>query len=396
MSSDEGVLTRTIILKVSPEEDINFSKWKTATNLVLKWLIHKAVWTKRNGEYTISLNKVQQVWYKELREKFGFTSYQAIACLRQAIAIAKSWMNNPNKGREPRLRKDVLWLKIDDIKEVNKEYVETSSYGKLIVEGYSKTFDEVKEWKRGEARLMKQGDEYYLHVTFKKEVELPTPSSNAIAVDINVKETVYGDGKHERRDETPVEYLINKREYVSALQKKYPSWRSLKRVLLRIVAVYQNIHDDLVDWARKEAIRVINYAKRLGKDTIILEDLNGLNERQPDLKKSWRERFQYMAYRTLQFWISWEGFKHGIAVVTVPPHYTSTHCPYDGEEMVEVGHRLFKCKKCGFQADRDSIAVLNLLRRGISGDPNSHHSEGSVRPQSGGTDEPHLKRTIAL
>ncbi|EZQ01864.1 transposase, partial [Candidatus Acidianus copahuensis] len=147
---------------------------------------------------------------------------------------------------------------------------------------------------------------------------------------------------------------------MSTLQKKYPAWRSLKRVLLRIVAVHQNIHDDLVDWARKEAIRVINYAKRLGKDTIILEDLNGLNERQPDLKKSWRERFQYMAYRTLQFWISWEGFKHGIAVVTVPPHYTSTHCPYDGEEMVEVGHRLFKCKKCGFQADRDSIAVLNL------------------------------------
>ncbi|NON61148.1 hypothetical protein HLB03_00220 [Acidianus sp. DSM 29099] len=45
----------------------------------------------------MSLNKVQQVWYKELREKFGFSSYQAIACLRQARAIAKRWMNNPKK-----------------------------------------------------------------------------------------------------------------------------------------------------------------------------------------------------------------------------------------------------------------------------------------------------------
>ncbi|EZQ11351.1 transposase [Candidatus Acidianus copahuensis] len=396
MSSDEGVLTRTVVLKVSPEGDINFSKWKTATNLVLKWLLkNKDKWSKnKNGESTISLNTVQQVWYKELREKFGFTSYQAIACIRQAIA--KSWMNNPNKGREPRLRKDVIWLKIDDIKEVTKEYVKTSSYGKLIVEGYPKTFDEVNGWKRGEARLVKQGDEYYLHISYEKETKLPKPSSNAIAVDINVREVVYGDEKHERRDKTPVEDLMKKREYVSTLQKKYPSWRSLKRVLLRIRGVYKNIHNALVDWARKEAIRIVNYAKKLGKDTIILEDLNGLNKRQPGLKKSWRERFQYMAYYTLQSWISWEGFKHGIAVIKVPPRYTSTRCPYDGEEMVEVGHRTFRCKKCGFQADRDSIARLNLLRRGSSDAPHSHHSEGSVRPQSGGTYEPHLKRTIAL
>lgn len=222
------------------------------------------------------------------------------------------------------------------------------------------------------------------------------PSNNAIAVDINVREIVYGDENHERRDETPVEELIKKREYVSTLQKKYQAWRSLKRVLLRIVAIYRNIHSALVDWARKEALRIINYAKKLGKDTIILEDLNGLNKRQSELNKGWRERFQYMAYQTLQFWIFWEGLKQGVAVIKVPAYYTSTHCPYDGEEMVEVGHRLFKCPRCGFQADRDSIARLNLLFRGSSGAPHSHHGERSLVPQSGGTDDPPMRGTLAL
>ncbi|MBP1448465.1 MAG: hypothetical protein JZD41_00375 [Thermoproteus sp.] len=204
MSPDEGALTRTIVLKVSPEGDINFSKWKTAVNLVLKWLLkNKDKWNKsKKGEYTISLNAVHQTWYKELREKFNFTSYQAIACIRQALAIAKSYMNNLNKGREPRLRKNVIWLKIDDIKDVNKEYVETSSYGKLVVEGYPATLDEVAGWKRGEARLVKRGEEYYLHIPFEKKIELSRPSNNAIAVDINIKEVVYGDRSLERRDKT--------------------------------------------------------------------------------------------------------------------------------------------------------------------------------------------------
>ncbi|NON62075.1 hypothetical protein [Acidianus sp. RZ1] len=40
---------------------------------------------------------------------------------------SKSYMNNTNKGRDPRLRKDAIWLKIDDIKGVNKENVKILS-----------------------------------------------------------------------------------------------------------------------------------------------------------------------------------------------------------------------------------------------------------------------------
>ncbi|NON61200.1 zinc ribbon domain-containing protein, partial [Acidianus sp. RZ1] len=72
--------------------------------------------------------------------------------------------------------------------------------------------------------------------------------------------------------------------------------------------------------------------------------------------------------------------KQGVAIIKVPAFYASIPCPYDSGKMVKVDYRLFKCKRCGFQADRDSVARLNLLRRGIFGAHQSHHCEGSVGP----------------
>ncbi|MDT7906325.1 MAG: zinc ribbon domain-containing protein, partial [Sulfolobales archaeon] len=38
--------------------------------------------------------------------------------------------------------------------------------------------------------------------------------------------------------------------------------------------------------------------------------------------------------------------------------------PKCGRNMVEVAHRYFRCLKCGYENDRDVIAVVNLNGRG--------------------------------
>lgn len=67
-----------------------------------------------------------------------------------------------------------------------------------------------------------------------------------------------------------------------------------------------------------------------------------------------------MQYRRIQYWIEWQAKKHGLKVVYVDPHYSSTHCPKCGKEMEEVAYRYFHCIKCGYENDRDVIAVMNL------------------------------------
>ncbi|WP_052306324.1 zinc ribbon domain-containing protein [Desulfurococcus amylolyticus] len=44
---------------------------------------------------------------------------------------------------------------------------------------------------------------------------------------------------------------------------------------------------------------------------------------------------------------------------------TSTKRPVCGARLRENGYRRLKCPKCGFEGDRDHIAVLNIERRAL-------------------------------
>jgi len=52
-----------------------------------------------------------------------------------------------------------------------------------------------------------------------------------------------------------------------------------------------------------------------------------------------------------------------MVVKYVNASYSSVLCPKCGRKMEEKGYRLFRCS-CGYENDRDVIAVVNLNRRG--------------------------------
>ncbi|MEL9909287.1 MAG: zinc ribbon domain-containing protein [Desulfurococcus sp.] len=57
--------------------------------------------------------------------------------------------------------------------------------------------------------------------------------------------------------------------------------------------------------------------------------------------------------------------KHGVPVVVVEPEGTSTTCPKCNSKMVSNGYRRVKYPTCGFEGNRDAIAVLNIERRAL-------------------------------
>ena len=58
----------------------------------------------------ISLGKAHRLLYKVLKESFSLPSKIAIDCYREAIAIAKSWLRNLDKGKIPRANNLRIWL----------------------------------------------------------------------------------------------------------------------------------------------------------------------------------------------------------------------------------------------------------------------------------------------
>jgi IS605 OrfB family transposase len=201
-------------------------------------------------------------------------------------------------------------------------------------------------------------------VVLEKEEE-KVELKESIAVDINMAEVVVGkDDKHYVRIPTRLDEVHHWKSLAERLQKKYPKrWRENKRILHRIRSFHLKAKKVMEDFARKVGKWVVEIAEDLGANVIKLESLKNLIKNVSKLPKEFHDKFYLMQYRRLQYWISWQARKHGMVIEFVNPSYSSVSCPKCGQKMKEVSHRWFKCS-CGYENDRDVVAIVNLNRRG--------------------------------
>ena len=132
------------------------------------------------------------------------------------------------------------------------------------------------------------------------------------------------------------------------------------------------------DYVRKVGKWVVEIVEDFGGNVIKLEGLKNLIKNVEKLSKEFRDKLYLMQYRRIQYWISWQARKHGMVIEFVNPSYSSVSCPKCGRKMREVSHRWFRCS-CGYENDRDVIAIVNLNRRG-SLTPSSAHQMRDVAP----------------
>jgi len=96
------------------------------------------------------------------------------------------------------------------------------------------------------------------------------------------------------------------------------------------------------------------------------EDLTGLVENLKKLPKEHRVKLIILSYRRLEYWINWQCEKNGAPIIVVEPRGTSSTCPRCGSKLVENGYRRLRCPRCEFEADRDTVAVLNIEMKAFS------------------------------
>ncbi|MGB5713614.1 MAG: transposase, partial [Waterburya sp.] len=73
-----------------------------------------------------------------------------------------------------------------------------------------------------------------------------------------------------------------------------------------------------------------------------------------------------VAWSKFRQWLEYFGDKYGKVVVAVPPHYTSVNCSNCGNKVKKtLSTRTHVCS-CGYSADRDTNAAINILQLGLS------------------------------
>jgi IS605 OrfB family transposase len=362
-AGDEGELTLTVRMRVSPEPEQQqavldlMRRYRDALNFSIRVII---------ANRALSLGKAHKLLYNDLRERYGLPANIAVGCYREAIAIAKSWLRNPRRGDMPVVKGLSMWLTHGLGYRVKGDYVELIGGYRLRVIGWDRRYD---DFPNREARLVFRGGEFTLYV-FKRA---PRPARYApkgvLAVDINEGQIVVGNSSVEVRVETPVERALRYRRLAERLQGKYSStrynaWLRRRGIRRRVRSFHRKARNIIEDWARRTSHTIISLARQ-GQLAVAREDLTGLIESLRRLPKDHRTALMAFGYRRLAFWVDWQAEKDGVPILVVDPAGTSSTCPRCGAGLVEVGHRRLRCPKCSLEADRDSIAVLNIERRAI-------------------------------
>ncbi|MEM3833242.1 MAG: transposase [Thermoprotei archaeon] len=208
-----------------------------------------------------------------------------------------------------------------------------------------------------EAKIVKKGNEWFVHITVEKEVEERNPKS-ALAVDMgirwiaatvnstNPKPKFYG--RELRRVKGHFFWLRR----TLALKKSYKAIKKIGRKERRVVN----------DILHKISRAIVNEA--LANDSmIVLGKLKGIrrNGRGRAFKRKLNNGFPY--HRLSQF-IEYKARWRGIKVVKISERNTSKLCHKCGHRGLRVGG-LFKCQNCGIQCNADYNGATNILKRAM-------------------------------
>jgi transposase len=207
-----------------------------------------------------------------------------------------------------------------------------------------------------------------VYVTFVVDQEYPQlPKTNkVVAVDVGVEKLLTtSDG----------EYVPNQRPYERALNKV----KRLHKALSRKEFLSRNWFKAKVRLARAHEhlknLRKDTYMK-LGKyfaehyDVLVMEDIQVKQLVGKSLRRL-RMRLHDVAIHELRSVMEYQLGKYGKKLTLLNPAFTSMTCARCGhvKKDLTLADRVFVCPKCGWVADRDHNASLNILRRSGSERP---------------------------
>jgi IS605 OrfB family transposase len=332
---------------------------------------------------TTSSIKLHHLGYKITVSKYNLPACIVHQSRNKAREIVRSWKTNKYRLHknipipEPRalgIRYDNITFKI--IKTKNKEYqywasilIKKGKKGKsdnriyipLIVNSdYQKEYLNNllnKKYKQGSADLVKKGDDYFVHIILKKEIEFENKENyNPIGIDIGITNlaviNINGKSKFFNGKRA-----IAKKKHLNKIKSIYQGRNNLK--MLNAIKgkeqrYFNHINHEISSW-------IIDNAKKIDNPIIVMEDLSYILET-TKVRKKQRYYHQTWAFKKLQLMIQYKALWDNIPIVYVNPQYTSQICP----KCLSTNKRIksnYKCKYCGYKANADHVGAVNITKK---------------------------------
>ena len=331
-------------------------------------------WEGNNDGYVItSRSQLQPYLYDDIRDETGLHSDLCVAAVNHAADALRGVVDRMKKGEKvskPVFTSNTTVYNTSAISYFDG-YCTLAAYGSGRVtaeyiypdDSIQAEYMESEEWEKQGAKLRydRQTDTYYLHVTVKQERDEPQGKAEGRTV-LGVDRNVAG-----YLAVTSSGAFIGNADLLNHKRREYEHRRGkLQQTGTRSAHLtMQSIGDRFANWSENYlhhvSKEVVVEAVANGCETIVLEDLENLRDRMPNLSK-----FQQWAFRELSGKITYKAKAEGITVEMVNPAYTSQQCSHtecgfthednrDGDEFV--------CQKCDKELHSDYNAARNIAMR---------------------------------
>jgi len=216
------------------------------------------------------------------------------------------------------------------------------------------------EVKRVAVKLAGSGRAYVSFIVEGYEFPQLPETGSAVAIDVGVEKLLAtSDG----------EYFPNLRPYRKALEKLRRLQRELsrKRFLshnwLRTKVKLARAYEHLANLRRDMYMKLGRYFAE-HYDVVVMEDID-VKQLTGKSNRALRRSLQDAALGMMRSIIGYQVGKYGKGFVLVDPRDSSKTCAKCGfvKADLTLGDRVFECPACGWGADRDYNASLNILRR---------------------------------
>ena len=318
----------------------------------------------------------------QLRNEFSFVKHLNStacqqACERTWTAILKFYTNCKNKTpgnkgypkyskrtRSVELKKSG-WKLNRDSKRIT--FTDGKNIGELKLIG-SRDLSYFQEWQIQRVRIVRRADGYFVQLMLKLDPRDITPqlepTKKCVAIDVGLK-YFYSDS-NSNTVECPKYYRQAEKRLNKLNRRKSRKFRKGKKqsnnyikARKRYAKGHLKVSRQREEFAKEKALRLIQ-----SNDLIAYEDLKVKNlVRNRKLAKSINDA----AWSQLRKWIEYFGVKYGRLTIAVPPQYTTSDCFNCGKRIKKsLSVRTHVCS-CGYTADRDYMASLNILKKATQG-----------------------------
>lgn len=308
-------------------------------------------------EGTANKFRLQELGYKEVREKFGLSSQLTVRAIAKTCEAFKR-----DKTKQPRFRPhgaityDARLMSFKGLDTVSLLTMQGRALIKMIFGEYQAgRMDRI----RGQADLVYRDGLFFLYAT----VELPEPpidsSDEFLGVDMGVTNlAVDSDGaiySAKALNCVRVRYAKLRRK----LQKK--GTKSARRLLKKRRRKERRFATDVNHCISKKLVKKAKDTKR----GLAIENLKGIRER-VTVRKAQRLLHHAWAFGQLCAFLAYKSVASGVRLVAVDPRNTSRTCTACGccDRRNRVSQAVFRCIECGFVAHADTLAAVNIAVRG--------------------------------